>query len=255
MNDRSHTGEEDLSCRVQELEQRVAELTEALDASNRELQTFSYSVSHDLRAPLTIIDGFARALMEDCAEQLDAQGQEYLKRIRIASQRMGNLINGLLNLSRIAREPLCPDTANLSEIVRTIEMELRYLHPERSVLFTIEDGVTAQGDRRLLRTVMDNLLRNAWKFTVARDPAHISFGSCVQEGKTAYFVKDDGAGFDMAFADRLFIPFQRMHQGSEFEGVGIGLATAHRIIQRHGGRIWAEAAPDAGATFYFTLTG
>lgn len=166
---------------------------------------------------------------------------------------MGNLINGLLNLSRIAREPLCPDTANLSEMVRTIEMELRYLYPERNVLFTIEDGVTAQGDRRMLRAVMDNLLRNAWKFSVARDPAHITFGACAQEGKTVYFVKDDGAGFDMAFADRLFIPFQRMHQGKEFEGTGIGLATAHQIIRRHGGRIWAEAAPGAGATFYFTL--
>jgi hypothetical protein len=138
-------------------------------------------------------------------------------------------------------------------MARTIEMELRYLEPERRVAFTVEEGVTAEGDRRLLRTVMENLLRNAWKFSAHRDPAHIAFGSCLQEGKTIYFVKDDGVGFDMAFADRLFIPFQRMHQVNEFEGTGIGLATARRIIQRHGGSIWAEAAPNEGATFYFTL--
>lgn len=253
MSGPERTGQEDLRARVQELEQRVAKLAADLEASNRELQNFNYSVSHDLRAPLTIIDGFARALMEDCADRLDPQGLDYLKRIRIASQRMGNLINGLLNLSRISREPLTPETANLSEMARTIEMELRYLEPERRVTCTVEEGVTAEGDRRLLRMVMENLLRNAWKFTAPRDQAHIVFGSYRQEGKTVFFVKDDGVGFDMAFADRLFIPFQRMHQVNEFEGTGIGLATVRRIIQRHGGSIWAEAAPDAGATFYFTL--
>ncbi|RNC71402.1 MAG: response regulator [Desulfuromonadales bacterium] len=237
-----------------ELEQRVAERTRELEAANRELQAFNYSVSHDLRAPLTIIDGFSKAVLDDCAADLPPLATEYLERVRAASQRMAQLIDSLLSFSRLGREPLKRETVDLSGIARTIEGELRYLHPERNgVSIRTADRVTAWGDRQLLRSVMDNLLGNAWKYTGKKERAEIEFGSYEAEGNTVYFVRDNGVGFSMRYADRLFTPFQRLHRTEEFGGIGIGLATVQRIISRHGGKVWVEAEEDKGATFYFTL--
>ena len=245
--------EDEIRSLKEELELRVARRTAELEAANLELQAFNYSVSHDLRAPLTIIDGFSKAVMEDYADRLDEVGVDYLQRVRGASRRMGKLIDALLNLAGIGRRPLTRETANLSEIARTIEGELRYLHPERRVTITIADGVTVQGDRLLLRAVMENLLGNAWKYSRPRDEAEIEFGVTTRGEETVYFVRDNGIGFSMRYADRLFAPFQRLHRADEFSGTGIGLATVQRIIHRHGGRVWAEAEEDKGATFYFTL--
>ena len=237
-----------------ELEEQVQNLTSQLEATNQELQAFNFSVSHDLRAPLTIIDGFSKAVLEDFADDLPSEAKDYLQRIQKAGQRMIRLIDALLNLSRLGREPLTLEQTDLSAIARTIEQELRYIHPDRTgVTIRITDGITACGDRRLLRSVIENLLNNAWKYTARREQADIEFGSMEQEGKPVYFVRDNGAGFDMSYAGRLFTPFQRLHRSEEFEGTGIGLATVQRIIHRHGGRIWAEAEDGKGATFFFTL--
>lgn len=225
-----------------------------LEAANQELQSFNFSVSHDLRAPLTIIDGFSKALLEDYATCLDQQGRDYLGRIRTATQRMTHLIDALLNLSRLSRDPLNREPTDLTEIARTIERELRYLNSgQRRVTMRISDGITAKGDRLLLRSLIENLLGNAWKYTRQREEAVIEFGVTEEEGKTVYYVRDNGAGFDMKYAGRLFAPFQRMHRPEEFEGIGVGLAIAQRVVRRHGGRIWVEAEPDKGATFFFTL--
>jgi len=254
--DPRHNGstEEELRRQVAELEQRLEELTAQLEATDQELQAFNFSVSHDLRAPLTIIDGFSKAVLEDCADQLPPHAIDYLQRVQKASQRMASQINSLLNLSRLGREPLTREQTDLSGIAHTIEQELRHLHPDRTgVTIRIADGITVSGDRRLLRSVIENLLSNAWKYTARRDNAEIEFGTIEQEGKTIYFVRDNGAGFDMHYAGRLFTPFQRLHRTEEFEGIGIGLATIQRIVHRHGGRVWAEAEEGKGATFYFTL--
>ena len=237
-----------------ELEQRVVERTAQLEAANKELEAFSYSVSHDLRAPLRSIDGFSQALIEDYADKLDATGQDYLRRIRAACTRMGQLIDDLLNLSRLTRSDMCRKQVDLSALAEEVVIWLQKLQPERQVEIAIAPGLVAHGDQRLLRVALENLLENAWKFTAKRPRARIEFGATQLDGATVYFVRDNGAGFDMAYADKLFGVFQRLHTTAEFEGTGIGLATVQRIVTRHGGRVWAEGAVDQGATFYFTLS-
>ena len=235
------------------IEHEMLMRTAALEVANKELEAFSYSVSHDLRSPLRSIDGFSQALLEDCGERIDEQGKSYLHRIRAATQKMGTLIDDLLNLSRMTRADIHAERINLSNLARRIAAELRNNQPERDVEFQIEDGLEAMGDARLLRVVLENLLGNAWKFTSRRAHASIELGAAKANGDVAYFVRDDGAGFDSAYAERLFGAFQRLHTASEFPGTGIGLATVQRIVHRHGGRVWAEGTLDRGATFYFTL--
>jgi light-regulated signal transduction histidine kinase (bacteriophytochrome) len=217
------------------------------------LESFSYSVSHDLRAPLRSIDGFSRLLLEDSAEALDPSARDRLKRIRAAAERMGELIDALLDLSRFGRSELRTERVGLSTLANHIANQLCRSQPERRVRFSIQPRLAVRGDWRLLRILLENLLGNAFKFTSRSDPSHIEFSSTEQNGERIYYVRDDGIGFDMEYAGKLFTPFQRLHSRSEFEGTGIGLATVHRIITRHGGRIWADAAPSRGATFYFTL--
>jgi signal transduction histidine kinase len=237
----------------EELEQRVLQRTAQLETANKELEAFAYSVSHDLRAPLRTIEAFSRALLKNYLDKLDARGQSYLQRVRAASQRMAHLIDDLLSLSRLTRIDIHRVTVDLSALARTIATELQETQPHRRVEFVIADGLTAYGDARLLRVMLENLLGNAWKFTGKRLQAKIEVGTIVYDGTLAYFVRDNGAGFDMAYADRLFGPFQRLHTMDEFEGIGVGLATVQRIIHRHGGEVWAEGAVDQGATFYFRL--
>jgi signal transduction histidine kinase len=236
-----------------ELEQRVLQRTAQLEATNKELQAFAYSASHDLRAPLRSIDGFSQVLLKQYLDQLDARGQHYLRRVRAASQRMAALIDALLSLSRLTCMDLRHETVDLSVLVRSIAMELRQTQSHRQVEFIIADGLVAAGDERLLRVMLENLLGNAWKFTAKHPQARIEFGVLQGSGNAVYFVSDDGAGFDMDYAEKLFGPFQRLHKVDEFEGTGIGLATVQRIVHRHGGHIWAEGAIERGATFYFTL--
>jgi len=235
------------------LEQRVAERTEELAESNRELESFSYSVSHDLRAPLRSIDGFSRLLLEELSSTLDARSKERLERIHAAAGRMGQLIDALLDLSRLNRTEMRREFASLSTLATHIVHELQRSMPQRHVEFAIQPGLTAFGDQRLLRILLENLLGNAFKFTSGKAKAVIRFGSTERDGTRVFYVQDDGVGFDMQYAGQLFVPFQRLHAKTKFEGTGIGLATVHRIVLRHGGRIWAEALPGAGATFYFTL--
>jgi signal transduction histidine kinase len=235
------------------LEQRVAERTAQLEASNRELESFSYSVSHDLRAPLRSIDGFSAALHEDHGQRLDEEGRDNLRRIRAACKRMGLLIDDLLNLSRLARFEMSPERVDLSELARQITGELSRAQPERTVEFVIAKGLIDQGDERLLRVMLQNLLGNAWKYSAKQATAVIEFGRTHNDGAPAYFVRDNGVGFDMTYSDKLFKPFQRLHDNKEFPGTGIGLALVQRIIQRHGGRAWAEGEAGKGARFYFTL--
>ena len=228
-------------------------LTSRLTAANKELEAFSYSVSHDLRAPLRSINGFCKALTEDYADKLDAQAKNYLQRVSTSSEYMGQLINDLLNLSRITRCEMCCKTVNLSALAKTIAQELQETQPERKVEFVIAHGLVANGDPNLLRIAFTNLLSNAWKFTRKRPHARIEFGITQGNEKPAYFIRDNGAGFDMTFANKLFGTFQRLHSSTEFDGTGIGLAIVQRIIHRHGGHIWAEGEVDKGATFYFTI--
>jgi len=237
-----------------ELEQRVLERTAELAVANKELESFSYSVSHDLRSPLRSIDGFSQALLEDYNDKLDAQAQNYLHRVRAASQRMAQLIDDMLNLSRVSRGEMRREEIDLSRMARDITEQLQRAQPERIVEVKIEDGIKARGDDRLLRIALENLLGNAWKFTSKQPSSRIEFGAQAGDaGEDVFFVRDNGAGFDMAYADKLFSAFQRLHSIDEFEGTGVGLATVQRIIRRHGGRIWAESQPGRGATFYFTL--
>jgi PAS domain S-box-containing protein len=241
-----------------ELEDRVRVRTAQLEASNQELEAFSYSVSHDLRAPLRAIDGFANILVEDYMASLDAAGRSHLQRIRSASQRMSQLIDDLLELARISRAEINFQDTDLSGLVRDITRELQEGEPERKIDIGVAEGLQTYADPVLIRVALDNLLRNAWKFTGKRDSASIAFGAVQVPGEdkgveTAYFVRDNGAGFDMAYADKLFKPFSRLHASSEFAGTGVGLATVQRVIQRHGGRIWAESQAGQGTTFYFTL--
>ena len=238
----------------EELEQRVIERTVQLEAVNKELEAFSYSVSHDLRAPLRSIDGFSHAFLEDYGTMVDDKGKDYLQRVRSASQRMAQLIDDLLNLSRLTRAEMRREKVNLSEMVERITDELQKSQPERHVEFRIAENVLAEGDPRLLRIVLDNLIGNAWKYTAKHEQASIEFNIEQKNGQQAYYVRDDGAGFDMAYADKLFGAFQRLHAVSDFPGTGIGLVTAQRIVRRHGGEIWAESKVEQGATFYFTLS-
>jgi PAS domain S-box-containing protein len=227
---------------------------EDLEVANRELEAFSYSVSHDLRGPLRSIDGFSKMLLEDCGDQLDATGIGYLKRVRAAAQRMGQLIDDLLKLSRVTRSELRREVVNLSGLAESIVSELRQREPDRAADVVIAAGVMTVGDAVLLRVVLQNLLENAWKFSRRRERAHIEFGVQECDAGPAYFVRDNGVGFDMAHAAKLFGAFQRLHSTAEFEGTGIGLATVQRVIRRHHGRVWAESTPDMGATFFFTLS-
>jgi light-regulated signal transduction histidine kinase (bacteriophytochrome) len=238
---------------AREIAETRAALVEELERKNKELEAFSYSVSHDLRAPLRSIDGFSQAILEDCAERLDEKGRDYLRRVRAAAQRMGELIDDMLQLSRVGRGELSRENANLSEIARLVALELRKKDPERRVEVEIQDGLVADADSRLMRVALDNLFGNAWKFTTQVAQARIRFGAEQRAGETVYFVCDNGAGFSMNYVDKLFRPFNRLHSDSDFPGTGIGLATVHRIIDRHGGRVWAEGAVGCGATFYFTV--
>jgi PAS domain S-box-containing protein len=234
-----------------ELERRVLERTAELAAANKELEAFAYSVSHDLRAPLRSMDGFSQALLEDYDERLDDQGRDYLRRIRAATQRMGRLIDDLLRLSRVSRSELSREPVDLSALARTIAGEFRSALPGREIKLSVQDGLAAAGDPRLIRTVLENLLGNAWKFSAGRNPAVIEVGLARDVGEPAFFVRDNGVGFDMAYAGKLFAPFQRLH--AAYEGTGIGLSIVQRIVHRHGGRVWARGTPERGATFYFTL--
>jgi light-regulated signal transduction histidine kinase (bacteriophytochrome) len=236
------------------LERRVAERTAELTVANRELESFASSVSHDLRAPLRGIDGWTQAALEDCGPQLDDRGRTYLKRVRSETQRMAELIDGLLELSRVTRAPMKRETVDLTAMVQELEASLRAAQPERAVDFDVAPAMVAMGDAVLLRAVLQNLLGNAWKFTGKRPRARIEVGCTSEPGRTVYHVRDDGAGFDMRYAGKLFAPFQRLHSMEEFPGTGIGLATVQRIIHRHGGKVWAKAEVNQGATFYFTLT-
>jgi len=236
-----------------ELEQRVRSRTAALEAANRELEAFAHSVSHDLRAPLRGIDGWSLALLEDYGTRLDAQGQKYLERVRGEAQRMGRLIDDLLHLSRVSRADLIPSEVDLSSVAESIVQRLKDTHPDRSVQFVVAPHLSCTGDARLLEIALTNLLDNAVKFTGPCVAARVEVGETVRDGDTAYFVRDNGVGFDVAHASTLFAPFQRLHKPTEFPGSGIGLATVQRVIHRHGGEIWPEARVGEGATFYFTL--
>jgi PAS domain S-box-containing protein len=237
-----------------DLEQRIAERTAQLERTNQELESFAYSVAHELRNPLRGISTFSEALSEDYAAGLDEGGLDYLRRIRASTQRMAGLIDGILALSRVSRVALAQQECDLSVMARNTLEHLQRLEPGRNVRFTCQDGLVDRGDAQLLHLVLENLLGNAWKFTRARPVAEITFGaSPAPAGGRIYFVRDNGAGFDMAYQNKLFGVFQRLHTQQQFEGTGIGLATVQRIIRRHAGRVWAEGQVDAGATFSFTL--
>jgi light-regulated signal transduction histidine kinase (bacteriophytochrome) len=221
--------------------------------SNQELEAFSYSVAHDLRAPLRGINGLSKVLREDFGDRLGDEAKDYLERIASAAQRMGQLIDALLSLSRVTRAELHRESVDLTRLAEAIVHHLRQTQPDRVVDFVAEPGIVAHADPALLRAVLENLLGNAWKFTGNREHAQIAFGSELVDGARVYHVRDNGAGFDMAYAQKLFAPFQRLHTVAEFAGTGIGLATVQRIVNRHGGRIWAEGVVGEGATFRFTL--
>ena len=246
---RSRRAEEEIKALNRHLERRIAEL----DDLNREMETFSYTVSHDLRGPLSRIAGFSKALLESHRDRLDDQGRLYLERIDYSTRRMNDLVEDLLNFSRLTRLEITEQLVDLSEIVRSLAVELGARDPERCVEFVIPVGIKAWGDATLLRAALLNLLENSWKFTRKHASTRIEFGVTETPDGRAYFLRDDGAGFDMSQAGRLFNPFQRLHKDSEFEGTGIGLATVDRIVRRHGGRIWAEGEIERGAAFYFTL--
>jgi len=235
------------------LEQQVRDRTTQLEAANKELESFSYSVSHDLRAPLRALDGFSRALLEDYDGVLDDTGRDYLQRIRAASRHMAHLIDDMLDLAHVSRVGLRRVPVDLTALATAVADDLRHGEPERHADILIAPHLEATGDPRLLQLLLQNLLQNAWKFTSTRPSARIECGQTMDDGVPAYFVRDDGVGFDMAYAHKLFGAFQRLHTEAEFPGTGIGLATVQRIVHRHGGRVWAESQPDQGATFYFTL--
>lgn len=243
--------QEKLAEQTVELAKSNADLLEV----NKELEAFSYSVSHDLRAPLRSIDGFSHALLEDCSDRLDAIGKDHLSRVRAATQRMGILIDDLLALSRISRSELHLETVNISALTHEILTNLERTQPGRKIELIMDEGLAVEADERLLRIGMENLLNNAWKFTSRCPIAHITVGKEGGNGTPVYYVRDDGAGFDPAYADHLFGAFQRLHTEAEFPGTGVGLATVQRIIRKHGGQIWAKGAVNQGATFYFTLNG
>jgi signal transduction histidine kinase len=238
---------------IRNLNSQLVQRSAQLEASNKELEAFSYSVSHDLRAPLRGIDGFSQAVLEDYEEKLDESGRSYLQRVRAASQRMSQLIDAMLNLARLTRAEIHTKTFDMSVMVHEILEDLQKVEPEREVECVVANNLLATADPQLIRAVLENLLGNAWKFTRQQPNPRIEFGHGQYKGQAAYFVKDNGAGFDMTYVHKLFGTFQRLHAYTEFPGVGVGLATVHRIIQRHGGQIWAEGVVDEGAIFHFTL--
>ena len=238
---------------ARELAEEQAELVRDLEHKNRELESFSYAVSHDLRAPLRRIESFSRAVQDSHADRLDDAGRHYLERVREASQQMAQLIDDVLYLARVTRTEMREQEVDLSALVTLLLDRMREAEPARAVESKVRPGVTVLADGQLLRIAVENLLQNAWKFTGQMPVARIEFGLTNVAGEPTYFVRDNGAGFDMAYVDRLFGPFQRLHLQSEFPGTGIGLATVQRIVHRHGGRVWAEGTPGQGATFHFTL--
>ena len=250
-NDLAYRRSEEIRILNTELEKRVQERTAELEATNRELEAFSYSVSHDLRAPLRTIDGFSLALQEDYAEAVDATGRDYIGRVRAGVQRMGQLIDSLLQLSRITRGEVTREPMDVSALAEAVAATLRLENPDRELEFTITPGPIADADPKLVQVALENLLGNAVKFTSRRPDAKISFGW--DESNKAWRVSDNGAGFDMHYANKLFNAFNRLHGDKDFKGSGIGLATVARVIARHHGRIWAQSEVDHGATFYFTV--
>jgi light-regulated signal transduction histidine kinase (bacteriophytochrome) len=244
---------EEINLLTQQVERLLTEQTERLESINRDLEAFNYSVAHDLCAPLRRICGFTRALQEQYAGRLDLEGMDYLERIFKSSQHMNELIEALLQLSQLSYQNLKREVVDLSEIVSDTAADLKQGCPDRNVEFLIQPRIRTFGDHNLLEIAMKNLLRNAWKFTQMREMARIEFGARESTADKTCFVKDNGIGFDMANADRMFHAFQRLHSSSEFPGNGIGLTTVQRIINRHGGRVWAEGEVDKGATFFFTL--
>jgi len=250
---RREAADAELSKLTVELETRVVERTRQLEVANKELEAFSYSVSHDLRAPLRAMEGFSQILLRKYGDQLDETGKDYLERVVAANRHMADLIGDLLQLSRVARSDLHRGTVDLSEMARAVAGEARKNDPAHGYPVEIRDGLAVQGDARLLRVVLTNLLSNAWKFSAKRPDPQVEFGAKTIRGEQVFYVRDNGAGFDIRYADKLFTAFQRLHSVQEFEGTGVGLATVQRIIHRHGGRVWAEGEVGKGATFYFTL--
>ena len=245
--------EDEVSRLNADLEQRVSSRTAQLEAVNKELESFAYSVSHDLRAPLRVIEGFTAMVVEDAGQMLAAEDMEHLQRVRGAVQRMRALIDGLLDLSRVSGRDLLREDVDVSAIAAAVVEELREAQPERRVVAVVAPGMRAEADAQLLRVILVNLLSNSWKFTSGHEKARIEVGVSDVGGERAFFVRDDGAGFDPKYARRLFGAFQRLHSAAEFEGDGIGLATVQRIVNRHGGRVWGEGRVEKGATFFFTL--
>jgi light-regulated signal transduction histidine kinase (bacteriophytochrome) len=235
------------------LEQRVAERTAQLETANRELESFSYSLSHDLRAPLRHISGFCDILKEKCSDDLSGDCGRYLELIGNATQRMRELIDAMLKLSQLPRGDVSRVQIDMSALAEEIVAELRHAEPDRSVTVHIARGMSADGEEALVRVLLENLIGNAWKYTSKKPEALIGIGTIDSDGKTVYYVRDNGAGFDPRYSQNLFMPFQRLHSEKEFKGIGIGLATVKRIVNRHGGDIWAESLPEQGATFFFTL--
>lgn len=251
---RDITAAREAEASIQRLNVDLRHRAAQLEAANRELEAFSYSVSHDLRAPLRSIDGFAQVLMEDYADDLPDGARDSLNRIRAASQRMAQLIDDILNLSRLTRGEIHREPVDLSRIARRVSQELTASQPARDVTFIIADGLKDDADPHLIQVVLANLLGNAWKYTSKHQSARIEFGATVRDdGRRTFFVRDDGAGFDMAYADKLFGAFQRLHGINEYPGTGVGLATVQRVIHKHGGEVWAEGEVERGATFMFTL--
>lgn len=250
---RRHESAEELRALTGQLEQRVQERTAELEAANRELQAFSYSVAHDLSTPLRALHGFSEVLVEDYGSRLEAEGLDHLQRIQHASKRMAQLIDDLLRLSKVSRDELQRSTVDLTALVQSAVADVRATEPERSVQVNVDAGLSTVADPALLRIALTHLVANAFKFTRQRPTAQIEFRRTEHDGETVYSIRDNGVGFDMAFADKLFKPFQRLHNIPEFEGTGIGLSIAARIVERHGGRIWAQSELDRGATFFFTL--
>ncbi|HTL53567.1 MAG TPA: response regulator, partial [Planctomycetota bacterium] len=240
---------------ARQLAETRAVLLRQLEEKNREMESFSYAVSHDLRAPLRAVSGYSDLLLSDFADSLEPKPRAYLQKIHGAAANMGRLIDDLLALSQITRRAFQRGPVDLSALARTIADTLIQTDPQRKVEFVIAPGITADADVTLIRFALENLLNNAWKYTSKHPTARIEFGRVAQEGQPVYFVRDDGAGFDMAYVNKLFQAFHRLHTVQEFEGTGIGLATVHRVISRHGGRVWTEAAIEKGATFFFTLDG